>query len=95
MSVFLTTNTNPGSRIRKGILMAKTQAERAKEYRQRKRDAEDLTLPENVTHRHEAQECDAPVCGTCGGPVQHPLVVKCLRCCTSVVKDAKVNLGKG
>ena len=28
-------------------------------------------------------EVSEATCRTCGGPVQHPKVVKCLKCCTS------------
>ena len=56
--------------------MAKTDAERAKEYRDRKRD-ETVT----VEKRDAAEIVTENVCRTCGGPVEHPKVVKCLKCC--------------
>ena len=56
--------------------MAKTQAAYQKEYRARQK----------LTRDTNAQETNAPpkplVCRTCGGPVQHAKVVKCLKCCT-------------
>ena len=73
--------------------MAKTQAERAKEYRQKKRDVRDK-MRDAVTAKCDetvtVEKCDAvetvtkKACRTCGGPVEHPKVVKCLKCCVSI-----------
>ena len=56
--------------------MPLTAAQRSKRYRDGKRDG-------NKPDRHE-NERDAPsvtvVCQTCGGPVQHPKIVKCYQC---------------
>ena len=63
--------------------MAKTQAERASEYRRKKRD---VGVTENVTQRHESvtePECDGVSvthCKTCGTEVNHHLIDMCLSC---------------
>ena len=60
--------------------MAKTQAERASEYRRKKRD---VGVTENVTQRHESvtePERDVTHCKTCGAEVNHHLIDMCLSC---------------
>ena len=64
--------------------MAKTQAERAATYRQRKRDETDVP---NVTGVTELASVTQGVCKCCHGPTQHPKVVKCLACCTADVPN--------
>ena len=59
--------------------MAKTQAEKQKAYRDRKRNA---PVTNSNSNAPVTVEGNAPHCRTCGGPVQHPKVVKCLKCCT-------------
>ena len=64
--------------------MAKTQAERAKNYRDRKRDE---TSTPNVTGVTEPISVTQGVCKCCHGPTQHPKVVKCLKCCTTDISN--------
>ena len=59
--------------------MAQTAAERSKAYRDAKRDG---VTEETVTRVTKDNEPTVTKCKTCGGPVQHPKVVKCLTCCT-------------
>lgn len=70
--------------------MTKTQAEYQRKYRDRQK-------AKKLTESTNAPQPNAPslthVCRTCGGPVQHPKVVKCLKCCTGT-PSPKVDLNK-
>ena len=61
----------------RGVVMAKTQAEKQKEYRDRKRNA---VTPEIVTRVTEPEEYRVTVCKTCGTEVNHHLIDMCLSC---------------
>lgn len=69
--------------------MSKTQAEKQRDYRARQK-AKNSNAHGNG-NAPVMDEGNAPnltqVCRCCGGPTQHPKVVKCLKCCTAGQSD--------
>ena len=67
----------------RGVIMAKTQAEYQREYRQRQKLTPNTNAQETneiLTRVTEPEEYCVTVCKTCGNEVNHHLIDMCLSC---------------